>query len=1263
MKSLTVRVNSVSGTVRKAAELLAVIVALLAVSLPLFSQGAVGTILGGIFDSSGGAIAGAKVTIVDVARGTTRELTTDASGQYTAPSLLVGTYTVRAEAKGFQSVEHSNVILGVAQSARVDLTLAPGEQTQTVTVTESAPAINTTDATLGGSITNQAVTSLPLVTRNFLQLLQLRPGVVDVPGGNGTATTTNGRREGADVILVEGVTQFDLGTSNVLINGAQKGGAVDVLPLDSVQEFSTQQNPSAEYGWRDGSAVNLAVKSGTNSIHGSAYAFGRDAAATDARQFSAVPGPEMVGNATVEQPGFTLGGRIIKDKLFWFVSGEFIRQSSFNPAAVVVPTDVPGLGASLSMVDACKAVAATPAGVSPLSAQISGIVNFKNPAGANFCIPQPATSTFENLWPFNPTNSAQIFPQPVTTVPSNNGLVKVDYSPSEHHHLDGFFFISRESTSAGNNYQPFWSVLGVGSTEEFAGAWTWTPNSNWVNDLRGGAAPNSGNSIAADTGRIPVSPYPGGYGINTGASGFGLMCINVGGIFPSSSTGLGDCGKNGIRGPQYQLDFTDKVSYLHGNHAFKWGVEQVFVRFDDSSTASQNGIVSFSNLQAFLQGNPTSGSIITGDNTDHWREQWHAAFAQDTWRITPRITLTPGIRWEYIGAPHSTTNKMGNFDPNQAGGAIQVGPGLPNSTVTHPSKNDFNPRVGVAWDIFGNGKTVLRSGIGKLSSFPTINAVAGNQIPYGDTLCNSATLAACTGSNLVINRYGTVNNAITPNTFSVIPTWTGTSCTNPADTTTCTSNTTVFPSNSLITSTSGPTCGTSLKSGTGLITQCSMLVTNPNLKNPGSIQWNLDIQRAITNNLTLDVAYVGVHGYNEIHTQDLNEPGLGAGWDFTALGAAGCLGSTLSQVIGPGGNFTTSCSADKTAEAAARPYATKFPYFQYIAQTTNGFNSNYDGLQVTLDSRNYHGLTFLTAYTYGHALDNWTKSSQATSALANPANPRYQYGNSDMDVRNRLRFSPTYSVPGIKSPGQMLEGWQISGIWAWQTGFAWAANDPTTNDWGGTGESSDRTIPSPNSGVWQTWNYTGPKSAFTNAGDTPIPCYGQAPGCTSFASIQSTNPAIWQSCSAAAVAPYGNATVNVPGFAAPVALRQLALAALTSPNGACYMQKGGILTPPAYGTLGNGSRGMFHGPHFQDVDVAVTKMWHFKERYSAQLRIEIYNVFNHVNFAQFSDGASDPSSGGGSVTSGNTFGFTTSGQTLAGISPNRQFQFGLKLLF
>ena len=181
-----------------------------------------------------------------MARGTTRELTTDAAGEYTAPELLSGTYTVRAEAKGFQTVEHTNVLLEVAQQVRVDLTLMPGEQTQTVTVTEEIPAIDTTSSTLGDTVTSQSMVALPLLNRNFLNLVQLSPGVVDMPGGGaaGTAWSTNGRKEGADVVVIEGVNQFDLATPNVLINGQNKGGGDTELPLDSVQEFSTLAEPS-----------------------------------------------------------------------------------------------------------------------------------------------------------------------------------------------------------------------------------------------------------------------------------------------------------------------------------------------------------------------------------------------------------------------------------------------------------------------------------------------------------------------------------------------------------------------------------------------------------------------------------------------------------------------------------------------------------------------------------------------------------------------------------------------------------------------------------------------------------------------------------------------------------------------------------------------------------------------------------------------------------------------------------------------------------
>src|ERR1700739_2900583 len=169
--------------VRRVLYMAAETVAVLLICAQLFSQTNQGRIQGGVFDQTGGAIAGATVTVTDVARGVTRALTTDNAGQYVAPSLNPGTYTIRAEAKGFRSAEHSGVLIEVGQNIRLDLVVQPGEQTQTVTVTGEVPAINTTDATLGGTISNQTINALPLNGRNFERLLQLRPGVVTSVGG------------------------------------------------------------------------------------------------------------------------------------------------------------------------------------------------------------------------------------------------------------------------------------------------------------------------------------------------------------------------------------------------------------------------------------------------------------------------------------------------------------------------------------------------------------------------------------------------------------------------------------------------------------------------------------------------------------------------------------------------------------------------------------------------------------------------------------------------------------------------------------------------------------------------------------------------------------------------------------------------------------------------------------------------------------------------------------------------------------------------
>src|SRR5580700_5659899 len=321
--SFSTRGERVCAGTNKILQLLVTIVALFVASVSLFSQANQGVIQGAVFDQTGGAIVGATVTVLDVARGVTRALTTDNAGEYVAPSLTPGTYTVRAEAKGFRNVEHSGVLLEVGQTVRVDLVVQPGEQTQTITVTGEIPAIDTTDATLGGTVTNRSIMELPLNGRNFERLLDLRPGTVSTPGAGTGSSNSNGRRIQNNTFRVEGIIQIVNTTGSTLVNQFYRGGdSGSLLPIDAIQEFSASYNSKAEAGFRDGSVVNVGIKSGTNSIHGTAYAFGRDASATDASNFFT----GQVTPANLEQFGATAGGPIIKDKLFWFANFELVRD-------------------------------------------------------------------------------------------------------------------------------------------------------------------------------------------------------------------------------------------------------------------------------------------------------------------------------------------------------------------------------------------------------------------------------------------------------------------------------------------------------------------------------------------------------------------------------------------------------------------------------------------------------------------------------------------------------------------------------------------------------------------------------------------------------------------------------------------------------------------------------------------------------------------------------------------------------------------------
>ena len=349
--------TGVRSNAKKTVYLIASTLTLLFCSLPMFSQASQGTIQGAVLDQSGGAVSGATVTVTDPARGVTRTLVTDSAGEYVANNLTPSTYTVRAEAKGFQAIEHPGVMVEVGQNIRVDLVVQPGQQNQTITVTGEVPAIDTTDATLGGTVSNESILALPLNGRNFERLLQLRPGVVTTVGAGTGSESTNGMRTGEDLVMIEGLSQMSPSTGASVLNASYRtGDASSLLPIDAIQEFNTEQNPKAEYGWKAGSVVNVGVKSGTNSLHGTAYAFGRDSRATDASNYFSTPGINPITPATLEQFGATAGGRIVKDKLFWFLGYEGLRTTLGDLAVDTIPTSVAGAGNGISMVDTCKAL-------------------------------------------------------------------------------------------------------------------------------------------------------------------------------------------------------------------------------------------------------------------------------------------------------------------------------------------------------------------------------------------------------------------------------------------------------------------------------------------------------------------------------------------------------------------------------------------------------------------------------------------------------------------------------------------------------------------------------------------------------------------------------------------------------------------------------------------------------------------------------------------------------------------------------------------
>ena len=1011
-------------------------------SAATFSQSNTGRILGSVHDQQDAAIVGAQVVITDVQRGVSRTLATDESGEYVAPELPPGVYTVRVEAAGFKAVERPNIQLEVAKDVTIDVSLQPGEVTQTVTVTQQVPLLDTASSSLGGTLSNEEINDLPLNGRNYQNLLQLRPAVVRYPGGGFSTTSTNGLRAEDNAYVIEGLFNSEPYSGQGIINGAGiVGDSATILPIDAIQEFNLIENPPAEYGWKPGAIVNVALKSGTNSLHGTGYAFGRDDALDARNFFNVAPNPKIT---TLEQFGGTLGGPIVKDKLFFFGSYEGQRYHLGNTFGVTTPITAPsavlGSNAANDIPDAVHELLAADVPISLVSQKISGCT-------VTGSFPTEVTTCNGKGFPTNTTGSTAIsqgFPNDANT---DDALGKVDYHVNDRHTISGMYFFGNNSGIAEDfpELQPNWRTLIHTRAQVAGGSWVWIPSAHWVNEARVGYSRLYQPTKPADLGVDPNAAYGLDTGVPFGPLTGGLPRIGFGPFF----TGLGGFKWPKIQGPNTITQFIDHVSYSHGIHAIKFGGEIHRDGVTGAGFGNARGSFKFlgggtlggtSNaLEDFFAGFPTVASVLAGDPTFHLSNWAYALFVQDDIRLTRNLTVNLGLRYELNTVIKEQNDLLGNFDPNV--GLVQVGKQI--SSPYNGDHTNFAPRVGLAWDPWGTGKTVIRAGGGLVYEVVNWQAFMAFNNSFG--LSNIPT-----GFQGVTPGGGTIKSG----------------------------NLTIFPGQW----DTGPVFGnigpSSLSCDPVTANPCAIMSVDRNLTTPYVANWTLNVQHAFTPNVSLEVAYVGNRGFNLTGISDINQPPVGSGWTPAALNA--CLTSAPAY---------NNCAPDGGAEQAARPFNTKFPFLSNIFQMGNIYRSNYNGLQATLTARNFHGLSGVAGYTYSHALDdlgaNW-HFGYGNGLPMNSYNTGLEYASSDFDMRHRLTLSLTYAIPGRKSFAQMLEGWQLTSIVTLDSAQPWGVIDLGT-DVAGTGA-----LPfNPPANSVNRWDFFGNPNDFTS-GPTPIPFFGGA---------------------------------------------------------------------------------------------------------------------------------------------------------------------------
>jgi hypothetical protein len=632
-------------------------------------------------------------------------------------------------------------------------------------------------------------------------------------------------------------------------------------------------------------------------------------------------------------------------------------------------------------------------------------------------------------------------------------------------------------------------------------------------------------------------------------------------------------------------------------------------------------------------GNPTAaGQILIGDPRRHLSQNAMAGYFQDDWRIRQNLTLNLGLRYEYVTPLKEANDQLANFIPGT--GFIQLGKNT--DQMWNPDKNNFAPRIGFAWDVGGNGKTVVRGGANVIYVTPgwwiflsqqnQNNPTTGlGTNPAGFLLCRGAANLTGSGCASGVTPDPTVGNIAAAGVPLPAPALTGGVPGTPSPgQVNWNQNPAVYGGN-IYPSSSDTSV---LKCGTNRL--CTAQATDQNLKNAYVFTWSLGIQRQIANNLSLDVTYVGNHATKLLGLSYTNTPPYGAGY---------CLGFSAAQVAAVAATGTP-CPATITAATGtnanaiqlARPLSALYPYLSYIYTVQNVNFSNYNGLQVALTQRSSHGLNYTVGYTYAHALDE-SSSGERAGPTNTPFNFRHDYASSDFDVRHRFTGTLTYALPGKKGFGQLLEGWKMTSIVSVSGAGPWGVAGSRGNDPAGIAEFQD------------TWSFYGNTGDFSGLKRDSVPFF--RPG----APTAGQNPADFAINNSACTSRAG-----APGSLGYVSMQKWG----------CFVQGGSVMVPAAIGSVGNMTRNMFRGNGIGNLDASIMKDFKFGERVTAQFRIEAFNALNMTRYGnpQYNGaGANVPYGSPGIFGASQATPDVSNNNPSLGSGGPREFQFGLRLSF